>query len=287
MIVGAGCFGEVEHGNVAFDVLPDGRRIVFSAVDGDLYLFHLESQNVEELIRTNEIDSAPAFAPDCRSIVFTVTGRDDKSNLAILALDHKRGRIVTNQEGTADSSPAFSRDGKQITFVRAHRYRRYSMGGMTWDDYDIYVANDDGSNVPRLVTGFASRWLDRRPGSLLLRASQTPGMHGLSVTTSPDDRGRFVRCRKCPSRRISVDTRNIYPGKALGLPVSTLKSVDTRKSFPCKAVTTCRHFWGYLLMRASFAAQQTTRSASMRRYRPPSPVTSSLAMPSGRLRRNR
>jgi hypothetical protein len=43
--------------------------------------------------------------------------------------------------------------------------------------------------------------------------------------------------------------------------VSTLKSVDTRKSFPCKAVTTCRHFWGYSSMRASFAPRQTTQEA--------------------------
>jgi hypothetical protein len=56
----------------------------------------------------------------------------------------------------------------------------------------------------------------------------------------------------------NVDTPNMYPGKALGLPVSTLKSVDTRKSFPCKAVTTCRHFWDYTLMRASFAPSKPT-----------------------------
>ncbi len=31
----------VEHENVAFDVAPDGKRIVFSAADGDLYLFRM------------------------------------------------------------------------------------------------------------------------------------------------------------------------------------------------------------------------------------------------------
>jgi hypothetical protein len=82
---------------------------------------------------------------------------------------------------------------------------------------------------------------------------------GISVTTSPNDRERFVRSRKWPNGRKSIDTLNMYPGKALGLPVSTLKSVDTRKSFPCKAVTTCRHFWGYLVMRASFAPRKTTK----------------------------
>jgi hypothetical protein len=41
----------------------------------------------------------------------------------------------------------------------------------------------------------------------------------------------------------------------------TLKNVDTRKSFPCKAVTTCRHFLGYSAMRASFALRKTTKEA--------------------------
>jgi hypothetical protein len=33
----------VEHGNVAFDISPDGERIVFAAADGDLYLFNLKA----------------------------------------------------------------------------------------------------------------------------------------------------------------------------------------------------------------------------------------------------
>jgi hypothetical protein len=43
----AQCFGAVEHGNVAFDVSPDGKRLVFSAADGDLYLFRFETRHVD------------------------------------------------------------------------------------------------------------------------------------------------------------------------------------------------------------------------------------------------
>ena len=55
--------------------------------------------------------------------------------------------------------------------------------------------------------------------------------------------------------------RNMYPGKALGLARVDIKSVDMRKSNPCKAVTTCRYFGGYALMRASFAPRETTKEA--------------------------
>jgi Tol biopolymer transport system component len=144
--------GAVEHGNVAFDVSPDGKRIVFSAADGDLYLFDLETRHVDRLTSTEDTESSPAFSPDGRSVVLaTSRPRSDKSNLAVLDLDVKRVRVLTNPKDASDSSPAFSRDGKRIALVRAHLLRPYSMGGFIWDDYDIYVTNADGSEPRRLT----------------------------------------------------------------------------------------------------------------------------------------
>ncbi len=58
---GSGCaVFAVEHGNVAFDVSPDGTRIVFSAADGDLYRFHLENRQVDRLTNSKETESNPA-----------------------------------------------------------------------------------------------------------------------------------------------------------------------------------------------------------------------------------
>ncbi len=48
------CFGAIEHGNVAFDISPDGKQIVFSAADGDLYLFNLETRDVRRLTSTKD-----------------------------------------------------------------------------------------------------------------------------------------------------------------------------------------------------------------------------------------
>jgi TolB protein len=145
--------GAVEHENVAFDVSPDGKRIIFSAADGDLYLFHLETKHVDRLTSTKETESSPAFSPDGRSVVFSSSRLGSgKSNLAILDLDGKRVRVLTDLQHASDSSPSFSRDGKRIAFARAHRFRPYSMGGFVWDDYGIYVMDADGSG-PRRLTG--------------------------------------------------------------------------------------------------------------------------------------
>src|SRR6185437_6303075 len=110
-VTGGAGSAAVEHGNVAFDVSHDGKRIVFSTADGDLYQFRLDTQQVERLIRTEESESRPTFSPDGRSIVFSTTTKGDKSNLAVLDLDGKRVRALTNLDGASDGSPAFSRDG--------------------------------------------------------------------------------------------------------------------------------------------------------------------------------
>ncbi len=111
--------GVVEHGNVAFDVSPDGKRIVFSAADGDLYLFQLETQRVDRLTSTEETESSPAFSPDGRSVVISTSRpKSYESELAILDVESKRVRVLTEPKDACDISPAFSRDGKRIAFVR-------------------------------------------------------------------------------------------------------------------------------------------------------------------------
>jgi hypothetical protein len=60
----------------------------------------------------------------------------------------------------------------------------------------------------------------------------------------PKSSGAPHYCYKTAKRQNSIDTRNSWSGKALGIAVSIPKSIDTRKSNPRKGMTTCRHFWG-------------------------------------------
>lgn len=144
--------GGVEHHNVAFDISPAGRTIVFSAADDDLYLFDIASRKVTRLTRTGQTESSPAFSPDGRFMAYS-TGPGEHAGNAIhlRSVDGAEDRQVTLGGATFDTSPAFSPDGKRIVFSRAARHRPYSMGGWTWDDWDVWVVDTTGTNL-RQVT---------------------------------------------------------------------------------------------------------------------------------------
>ena len=146
-----GC-AEADQANIAFTVSPDGRQVVFVADDGDLYLLTLETKKVSSLGKTEESESSPRFSPDGRSIVYMSKLKGRKGNcLFVRPLDGQR-RQITDDPNVADVSPSFSPDGRQVVFSRAYRHRPYSMGGWTWDDYDIALVDRDGTNFRRVTS---------------------------------------------------------------------------------------------------------------------------------------
>ena len=154
-VVMSGCVvgSRVEHRNVAFDVSPDGEKIVFSAADNDLYTLNLKTNQVEPLTQTPITESGPSFSPDGKSVLYSVDAPNGKGQaLYRLTLNDKALQRLTTDTTVSDCDPAFSADGTKITFARAHWYREYSMGGMVWRDWDVYVMNADGTEVKRLTT---------------------------------------------------------------------------------------------------------------------------------------
>nr|WP_309696492.1 ankyrin repeat domain-containing protein [Armatimonas sp.] len=147
-----GADAEKEEHTVTFDVSPDGRQIAFSATDGDLYLLDLKTHQVTRLTRTGQCAS-PAFSPEGTKIVYCACASGETgSALYELTLANKTTRRLTNEAKASDSQPSYSPDGTRITFTRTFRYRRYSMGGMIWSDYDIHVMRADGTELKRLTT---------------------------------------------------------------------------------------------------------------------------------------
>jgi Tol biopolymer transport system component len=157
LTVVAGCFAQnsrsqVEHGEVAIDVSPDSEQIAFSAADGELYLFRMKSSDVRQLSKTDAVEHGPRFSPDGKKIAYTARSGGTPSGFVFTrSLDSPEVQQLTNTTGVTDSAPSFSPDGSRIAFARAHRHRPYSMGGMIWDQWDIYVMNADGTDARRVT----------------------------------------------------------------------------------------------------------------------------------------
>lgn len=154
-----GCTGtpDIGHRGITFDIHPSGDRVVFTAKGNgtrDLYLLDLKTHQVTRLSDTPAFESDPAFSPDGKWIVYSALPNPDNPKspayLYLLNLETKVTRQLTSGQGTSDSAPVFVLNGSRILFSRAHRVRRYSMGGYVWDRASLYVVNRDGTGLQAL-----------------------------------------------------------------------------------------------------------------------------------------
>ncbi len=142
----------VEHRNVSIDLSPDGKTLVFSSADGDLFLLDMGQLAVTRLTDTDRIESYPSFSPDGKQIVFAShEGGTSPSRIDVLTLEDHTVRTVTDSKDHSDMLPRFTPDGSQIVFARAYEHRPYSMGGWKWDDWDVCRVHGDGGDVQRLT----------------------------------------------------------------------------------------------------------------------------------------
>jgi Tol biopolymer transport system component len=140
------------HVQIAFDISPAGDMIVFSAADGDLYALNFETQGILRLTDSSEIETTPRFHPEGSGIVFArETAEQSGSSIFTSSMDGKEVRQLTRGANVYDSSPAYSADGSMIVFARAHRNRPYSLGGSTWDKWDLYSMKSNGSDLQRIT----------------------------------------------------------------------------------------------------------------------------------------
>ena len=136
--------------HVAFDVSPDGHKVVFTDVNSDLYLLDLQTRKVARLTTTEAWETAPAFSPDGKSIAYSVT--DPGSELTALwirTLDGKEVRQLTRGTDGMDYAPSFYAGGKWIVFGRSVRIP-LDTGGST-RAADIYVIGRDGQGLRRVT----------------------------------------------------------------------------------------------------------------------------------------
>lgn len=154
LLLAAGCtnVNTVEHGNVCIDLSPDGKTVVFSSADGDLYLFDISKSVATRLTETERNESYPSFSPDGRQIAFAARENDSApSRIYVLELESHSITAVTQSDKQSDILPRFTSDGEHIVFARAYQHRPYSLGGWTWDMWDVCSVGVDGSGLSRLT----------------------------------------------------------------------------------------------------------------------------------------
>ena len=128
----------------------DGSILFFNTVEGDLFRLDRGTDGLTQLTFTDEIEEYPALSPSEQHLVYTSTSETTEGSIYLRSLVSNVTTRLTNEIDCRDIAPAFSPDGSRIAFARSHLYRKYSLGGMKWDCWDIYLVNTDGSNLKRL-----------------------------------------------------------------------------------------------------------------------------------------
>jgi Tol biopolymer transport system component len=199
------------HSSFSFDLSPDGSTVLFTAAGvglADLYLLDLGSGHVSRVARTPAYERDPVYAPSGRQIVYAASATvGGASQLFLRSLDSGEVKQLTTGDGIYDACPSYSADGSQIVFARAHRHRPYSMGGWTWDRWDLYVVREDGSGLQRLTNQhyYSAFAPELSPdGKAVYFTATSLGGSGLDVLTVP------VAERQVPTA-LTTDGHSCYP----------------------------------------------------------------------------
>ncbi|KAK7182586.1 hypothetical protein DPSP01_012560 [Paraphaeosphaeria sporulosa] len=139
---------------------PDGRSLVVglgswfqsrATGTGVLWQFSANGSAAEQLTLENEANSGfPSYAPDGKSIVYRVFGKE--YGLRIMDLATRSVRILTN--GTADvydNTPMWSPDGERIVFARRRSYTNFDVATIRPDGTDLRILTSSGGNDAHAV----------------------------------------------------------------------------------------------------------------------------------------
>lgn len=153
IIVNVGC-SSTSHLDVTIDSSIKNTLVFSGNGNGgnDLYLINLSTNKVNRLTDTPDNERTPSFDSTGDFVVYTASLDSEKgSQLYIQSVNGGARRQITFDKTAYDLFPRFSRDGTKIIFCRANKRRPYSMGGYTWDDYDIYIIDVNGENLKQIT----------------------------------------------------------------------------------------------------------------------------------------
>lgn len=100
-------------------ISPDGQTVAFASNRNgywDIYLLALTSGSVTRLTDTLEYEAAPAWSPDGNWLAYEAY-INKNLEIKIQALNNPADTVLLTNHPAADFSPAWSADGRRITFV--------------------------------------------------------------------------------------------------------------------------------------------------------------------------
>ena len=130
------------YGGGAFDWFPDGRSLVYAAVDGALWVVPAAG-GAPRALPTRAPAGSPAVSPDGRWVAHSVDGAD----VAVVAADGRGWpmRLSTGADFCFD--PAWMPDGAAVV------WHEWDVPDMPWDGGRLVRAAADGGSAPVVVAG--------------------------------------------------------------------------------------------------------------------------------------
>ena len=136
---------------------PDGQKILFQTwrsdeTAWDIYVVNIDGSGEKVLINTDREEQLPVWLPDGTQFAYQAGHRGQGTDIYVANADGTGAMRLTDGNGTLHAAPAWSPDGTQIAF-ESNRHQPPTTGTRTsLAQYEIYVMNQDGSNMRRLTS---------------------------------------------------------------------------------------------------------------------------------------
>jgi Tol biopolymer transport system component len=120
---------------------PDGRRLAVARFGSGIHVLDLRTGSVRRLKGTTELDDAPVWSPDGKTIVFQ--RRVTATNWDLYRIDPTgRGARRLTRDALQQVNPAWSPDGSRLAFAEQQKTGNWAISSMKIDGSDRKLLTD-------------------------------------------------------------------------------------------------------------------------------------------------
>ena len=135
-------------------ISPDGNRVVYSLGTGfemNIFMFHIENQATVQLTNNAFEDSAPAWSPDGRSVIFQREDLEGNRDIWQVSISDLAETNLTNTPAVREQHPRFSSGGSAIVFDSNELETDEDGGDDGVQNYEIFRMSLDDHERIRLT----------------------------------------------------------------------------------------------------------------------------------------